>query len=118
MTWGLPSEVAVFLDNATALQTSLPGAELERWVLASYPDDARDVLVSGWIHGGDRLTRRAAAVATTFGRGKLVLLGFRPQHRAQTHATFPFLFNALYWSVEGPPPGARTDGAKQSTQGG
>ncbi len=112
VTWGLPSEVAVFLDDATALQTSLPGAELERWVLASYPDDARDVLVSGWIHGADRLTRRAAAVATTFGRGKLVLLGFRPQHRAQTHATFPFLFNALYWSVEGPPPGSRAEGAK------
>ncbi len=114
VTWGLPSEVAVFLDDATALQTSLPGAELERWVLASYPDDERDVLVSGWIHGGDRLTRRAAAVATTFGKGKLVLLGFRPQHRAQTHATFPFLFNALYWSVEGPPPGAKKDGVKAS----
>jgi hypothetical protein len=27
-----------------------------------------------------------------------VLLGFRAQHRAQTNATFPFLFNALYWS--------------------
>ena len=52
-----------------------------------------------WIHGEDRLTRRAAAVATTFGKGKIVLLGFRPQNRAQTHATFPFVFNALWWSV-------------------
>jgi hypothetical protein len=57
------------------------------------------VLLSGWIRGEERLERRAAAVATTFGKGKLVLLGFRAQHRAQTPATFPFLFNALYWST-------------------
>ena len=63
----------------------------------AYPDEARDVLLSGWIRGKDRLVRRAAAVATTYGNGKLVLLGFRAQHRAQTPGTFPFLFNALYW---------------------
>ena len=48
------------------------------------------------------ISRRAAAVATTYGKGKIVLLGFRPQHRAQTHGTFPFLFNALYWSTAKP----------------
>jgi hypothetical protein len=57
------------------------------------------VLLSGWIRGEERLVRRAAAVATTYGQGKVVLLGFRAQHRAQTPATFPFLFNALYWST-------------------
>ncbi len=82
-----------------AFDTALPGAEMERWVLASYPADARDVLLSGWLRGEDRLARKAAAVATTYGKGKVVLLGFRPQHRAQTPATFPFLFNALYWST-------------------
>jgi hypothetical protein len=102
VTFGLPAELALFVDASIAFQTSPPGPELERWVLASYPEDPRDVLLSGWIRGEDRLTKRAAAVALTTGKGRLVLLGFRPQHRAQTAATFPFLFNALYWSTMRP----------------
>jgi hypothetical protein len=99
VTYGLPEEVAAFLNDSIAFQSALGGAELERWVLAAYPDSPRDVLLSGWIRGEDRLARRAAAVAVTHGKGRIVLFGFRPQHRAQTHATFPFVFNALYWST-------------------
>ena len=99
VTHGLPAEVAAFLNDSTAFQTVLGGAEVEHSVLAAYPDSPRDILLSGWLRGEERLARRAAAVAITYGKGKIVLLGFRPQHRAQTHGTFPFLFNALYWST-------------------
>jgi hypothetical protein len=99
VTWGLPREVALFVDSGIAFETTLPGPELQRRVLAHYPEARRDLLLSGWIHGEERLVRRAAAVATTFGKGKIVLLGFRPQNRGQTHATFPFVFNSLWWSV-------------------
>lgn len=99
VTYGLPPQAAIFQDKAIAFETVVPGAEMQRWVLATYPADERDVLLSGWIHGADRLERKAAAVALTHGKGRVVLLGFRPQHRAQTPATFPFLFNALYWST-------------------
>jgi hypothetical protein len=102
VTYGLPEELAVFLDKPIAYATALPGMEMERWVLAAYPESPRDILMSGWIRGEDRLTRRAAAVAMTYGKGKIVLLGFRPQHRAQTHVTYPFLFNSLYWSTARP----------------
>ena len=99
VTWGLPAELAVFQDEALAFETVLPGPEMERRVLATYPAAARDVLLSGWVRGEEALARKAAAVALTYGKGKVVLLGFRAQHRAQTAATFPFLFNTLYWSV-------------------
>ena len=99
VTYGLPSEVALFVDEALAFETAMPGAEMQRWVLASYPTAGADVLLSGWVSGPELIARRGAAVATTYGKGKIVLLGFRAQHRAQTPATFPFLFNALYWST-------------------
>lgn len=99
VTEGMPAETAAFLDSALAFETTAPGPETQRWVLATYPEHADEILMSGWIHGADRLTRKAAAVATTYGKGKVVLFGFRPQHRGQTHATFPLVFNALWWSV-------------------
>ena len=99
VTYGLPSEVAVFQDEPLAFDTVLPGPDIERWVLARYPDTAGDVLMSGWARGTEAIARKAAAVAFTYGKGRIVLLGFRAQHRAQTPATFPFLFNALYWST-------------------
>ena len=99
VTFGLPSWTPAFLDGPLAFQTAVPGGEMTRRVLASYPSESRDVLVSGWIRGEEKLTRNAAAVALTYGKGKLVLLGFQALHRAQTNATFPFLFNALAWSV-------------------
>jgi hypothetical protein len=99
VTAGLPEEVAVFQDKPIAFETAVPGPAVERRVLAAYPADRRDVLLSGFLEGAERLERRAAAVALTYGEGKVVLLGFRPQHRAQTEATFPFLFNALWWSA-------------------
>jgi len=100
VTAGMPEETAIFIDHPIAFETTSPGNEMQRWVLATYPDEARDILLSGWIAGEDKLTRKAAAVAMTYGKGRIVLLGFRPQHRGQTHATFPMIFNALYWGRE------------------
>jgi len=97
---GLPEQIAVFVDESIVFDTRLPGAEMEKWVLASYPEESRDILLSGWVRGAEKLAGRSAAIAMTYGKGKIVLFGFRPQHRGQTHATFPMLFNALWWAAE------------------
>jgi len=68
-------------------------------VVARYPNTG--VNASGWLRGEDLMYGRAAVVSVEMGQGKVVLFGIRPQHRAQTHATLPLLFNALYWSAEG-----------------
>src|SRR6185369_7702727 len=46
VTYGLPGEMSVFLDKPIAYSTTLPGAEMERWVLAAYPESGRDILMS------------------------------------------------------------------------
>jgi hypothetical protein len=97
VTADMPSETAVFIDRPIAFDTTPPGSEMQRWILATYPDDGRDILLSGWISGEERLTHKAAAVAMTYGKGRIVLFGFKPQNRGQTHATFAMVFDALYW---------------------
>ena len=62
--------------------------------MARYPND--NVIASGWLKGEDLMAGRAAVVSVDMNPGRVVLFGLRPQHRAQTHATFPMLFNALY----------------------
>jgi hypothetical protein len=94
---GMPDEIAAFVDSPIAFQTSAPPPDIQRSVIAWYPDDAKDILVSGYAHGAERLQRKAAAVSFTRGKGKIVMFGFRVQHRAQTEGTFQLLFNAIYW---------------------
>ncbi len=96
--YGMPEEGAAFVDEGITYQTSSPTPDMQRAILAWYPTDAEDILLSGYITGADRLTRRAAAVSITRGKGKLVLLGFRVQNRAQTEGTFKILFNAIHWA--------------------
>jgi hypothetical protein len=97
VTYGMPREVPGFVNQRIAFQTTPPAQDVTRKVLAWYPNEAEDILMSGWILGAEKLPRRAAAVALTYGKGKIVLFGFRVQQRAQMEATFKLLFNAIHW---------------------
>jgi hypothetical protein len=62
-------------------------------VIVQYPE--RDLLQSGWLVGEDKIAKKVAMVSARQGKGRVILIGFRAQHRAQTHGTFKLLFNAL-----------------------
>ena len=64
-------------------------------IIATYPKDPKQILLSGWALGAEKIAGKAALVEFTIGKGKIILFGFRPQYRGQSLATFPLLFNAI-----------------------
>jgi hypothetical protein len=54
--------------------------------------------MSGWLEGERVIAGRSAVLDARVGSGRAVLIGFRAQHRAQAHATFRLLFNAIHTS--------------------
>lgn len=96
LAFGMRPQEAGYFAGSPAFRTHVPDGRFARRVVARYPDDAKDILVSGYLHGGERLERLAAVVEYGVGKGRVVLIGFRAQHRAQPHRTFKLLFNALY----------------------
>ncbi len=89
---GMPATAAVFADSSPVFDT-LEG--FAGTVLARYQDSGSPLL-SGYLIGETYLQGKAAALDVQLDAGHVVLLGFRPQHRAQSFGTFKVLFNALF----------------------
>jgi glutamine amidotransferase-like uncharacterized protein len=56
-------------------------------------------LLSGFLLGEEYVAGKPAIAEVKVGKGRVVLLGFRAQFRAQPYATFKLLFNAMVLSV-------------------
>jgi len=98
IAYGMPKEAPVFFAESPTFQI-LPASEEKDAPLAvaKYPD--KDIVLSGWMLGESYLQNKAAAVEAPLGKGKIILLGFRVQHRGQTKATFKLLFNSIFSSA-------------------
>jgi hypothetical protein len=95
--YGMAPDTYGFYINSPFFSLPEGPATRRTQVVASYP--STDVLASGLLKGEELMAGRAAVVSVDMSPGRVVLFGLRPQHRAQTHATFPMLFNALYLSA-------------------
>jgi hypothetical protein len=90
----MPPESIAWFENSPVFEiTTSDDTNVE--IIASYPSDPKDILLSGWALGAEKIAGKAALVSINIGRGKIVLFGFRPQYRAQSLATFPLFFNAV-----------------------
>ena len=87
---GMLEDTPAYFITSSAFEVA---ADARVSVIATYAE--KDALVSGWMLGEKYLNAKTALAETNYGKGKIVLFAFRPQHRGQTFGTFPFIFNAL-----------------------
>src|SRR5215213_1184318 len=86
----LPETLPAYFINSSAFTAT---ADSNVRVIARYAKE--NVLLSGWLLGEDKLRGQIALAEVSVGKGRVVLFGFRPQHRGQTWGTLPFIWNAL-----------------------
>jgi hypothetical protein len=102
IAYGMPRDgFALFMPASQVYEVTSTTTSQDVEIVATYVE--RDILQSGWLLGEEVIAKKAAAVTVKHGAGKVVLIGFRPQHRDQTHGTFKLVFNAL---LNGPAAGS------------
>jgi len=105
---GMPQQSIAWFENSPVFEVGTQAASLltnaenqasslrsDVRVIARYPTDPKNILLSGWALGAEKIAGKAALVEVKMGKGKIILFGFRPQYRGQSLATFPLLFNAI-----------------------
>ncbi len=97
--FGMPADTLGFYNNSPFFTIRDGFASQKASVVVRYPNV--DLVASGWLKGEELMAGRAAVVVVDLNPGRIVLFGLRPQHRAQTRATFPLLFNAFYLAAMG-----------------
>ena len=92
--YGLDPEMAIFFKFGPVFEAGRGGSK----VIATYPEF--NPLMSGWLEGEKRIRQKAALLEVPLGDGRVILFGFKPQHRGQSQGTFKLLFNAIFYSAQ------------------
>ena len=87
----MPRAADAFFINGSAFEVTEAASRVR--VIARYAE--KNTLRSGWLLGERRIAGRVALAEVSMGKGRVILFGFRPQHRGQTWGTFPLIFNAI-----------------------
>jgi hypothetical protein len=86
---GFRSVVDAYFINSSAFESTGSGVR----VIARY--EKENLLRSGWLLGEEKLKGRIALAEVPVKKGRVVVFGFRPQHRGQTWGTLSFIWNSI-----------------------
>ena len=93
LAYGMPDHGLVVFRSSPAFEI-IPGRNNAAYeTIVRYKDE--NLLKSGWLDGEEMIAKKSAMITTSYGAGKIVLIGFRTQHRNQTDGTFKLLFNTI-----------------------
>jgi hypothetical protein len=95
LTYGVGAKVPVFFDSSPVFRI----AEGARGVSPVVTFQGKDPLMSGWALGQSRLDGTVAIADACVEGGHLFLMGPEINQRAQSHASFKFMFNGLYYGA-------------------
>jgi len=97
LSYGMPKRAGAFFAHSYAFKydKSAPRMTHIQKPATAAQYDPTMTLLSGWINGAEYLHNKSAVMSIGYGKGTVVLYGFRVQHRAQPHGTFRLLFNGL-----------------------
>jgi hypothetical protein len=98
--FGMKEESNAYFANSIALDPVSSFATMRSAVVVRFPSG--DLLRSGWLQGESHLHDRVGVAEVRLGKGRMVLLPLRVQHRGQSHGTFKLLFNSLLTSAVEP----------------
>ena len=94
----MPAEAIAFSSGGEAFETTtmaeLNKGDREVRMVANYAKTK--LLASGWIAGERSVLGKGLLAEARYGKGRVILFGFRPQHRGQPFGTFKLLLNSIY----------------------
>jgi hypothetical protein len=96
VAFGMPKESIVFVSGGQVWDIRNGAAR----TIVRFAE--KDVLASGWLSGEKAIAGKPAVIEVPQGKGRVILFGFRPHFRGQTHGAFKLLLNALYHSSAAP----------------
>lgn len=91
--YGMPDEGLLMFRSSPAFEVSAGRFNENYKTIVRFKDE--NLLKSGWLIGEERIAGKSGMIVTNYGQGKIVLIGFRTQHRNQTNGTFKLLFNTI-----------------------
>jgi hypothetical protein len=99
LAFGIDRQVDVFFDNSPVFRLVDRGAARRvAWFASAAP------LRSGWAVGQQHLEGAVAIADLTLGAGHMAVFGPQITFRGQSHGTFKFLFNGIFYGKAQPIP--------------
>ncbi len=93
LAYGMPAEGLVLSRQSPVFTISAGRNSTDYTTIVRYQD--KNLLKSGWLIGEKVIAKKPAMVEVKHGDGRIILIGFRTQHRNQTDGTFKLLFNSI-----------------------